>query len=203
MPVTPREPSGFKSKDERDHPWTFRCDKPECFWVTAHETQERALEIERDHDCPHITPFHQGSMVPAGLEFIKVVWDEMDDLTDQYYDPSTEPEDKQYAKHRLGGMAQVIKHWMPPALNETGFIAQELRKRWQERGKGEMPNTEGVEYRWQPVSTRDVPAVAPITDAKILGRIQQALKHGVELADIAVMYQVNKEQVALVMKGIK
>lgn len=143
--------------------------------------------------------------MPVGLEFIKIVWDRMDDLFESWTN-EFDLVQREIQVAEMRGMATVIAHWMPPYLDQPSKIAQELSNRYKGRMQGQMPNTEGVEYRAQPKREVTVPIVKgkpgfPEVSTEIRASVVGSNAVKIPILTIAEVYSISVDHVRAILAG--
>lgn len=131
------------SKDIELHPWIFRCPKTNCYKAVACDTEEQALAVEADHDCPNqggITKI-KGSVT---LTLVEDMWAKADKVYATIHNPELSQHEVEKVRERIRGICEMIAIFMPPHFTDVAGIGKELMKRKAHADAGEPYETPGL-----------------------------------------------------------
>jgi len=133
------------------HPFSFHCERPDCFWVTAHKTQEEAEEVEKRHyleSCPlsgrskrildSRDPEGRRYTVPGlGKSPVEFAFDEMDEIVKALKEDEESDEIDQLdplvraeLKGKCRGIAFFVSKMYRSFYPSEVAVLQEVNKRW-------------------------------------------------------------------------
>ncbi len=177
MPIIPNTTATAKT-----HPFTFVCDKFDCYWRTGHRTEQDALDMLAQHDRDGCqlpkrnymldTVDEKGQPYTAlhyGKSIAEKLWDELDRALDQLKvataecaqananGPASTPEPAAIStlKGQCQGLAFAIQQMCYPYYPEVKDVTRQAVLRWNMRqGKMEFQRTPGYNYNPPPQGSK-------------------------------------------------
>lgn len=166
-----------RSATKITHPWSFRCERPGCFWITAHKTEQNAIDQQAKHEketCPLTggdtylmaetdEKGQQYTQPHLNKSILEDLWDELDKTYDTL---SREhgPIPQENLKGRARGIAFAIKLMSKPYFETIEDVVKEAVKRKHIRD-GAKPWEPTPGYKFNPPPPGTITRSAPMVEA--------------------------------------
>lgn len=135
MGTRQRDAALLSEAERARHPWAYACDKPDCHYTVAADT-ERLAEHERyTHACPR-----KGA--PMGKSILEKMWDQLDADVDLLF--RSPVEEQKIVGARAQARCEAIALVMDPILRDRDEVWHEAYQRLVARQEGREHITPGL-----------------------------------------------------------
>lgn len=182
-------------------PFAFMCPVETCYYAVSAESQEAAVKIRDEHECPYIGGItHMGSTVT--LTLLETAWVKADLIYEKYCDESAPEERRKNLASQLTGMCKVIAIFMPPLMHTYTEVADEIRKRKNMRDADETYETPGLGSRRYETAGTNTPRKIP--EVTLAENVQAGIKMAYEaklfsVAELATQFKVTETTIRTVL----
>lgn len=196
MSINLRKPPFNFGAYAQKYPWIVQCEEFNCFWTTAHTTEEKAKKVEKGHPCPLKGPTRYNM---KGKSIIEKLWDELDNEFDEIYTKKFAGEDSKWNEGRCRGIAWCIVEMAGPYFTEADQVMRQGVKRYKIR-KGEMEYEPTPTYDYQPPPPSDVHP-KPRTEPSKLGT--QLTLSGMSAAEQRAVDRLDEKTKAAIKRAVQ